>query len=132
MLYIITINMTGSVKRHSKRHSRKRSSLRHLKSHPKESAQHFSLGQKKKGRSGKMYQVVAVGKHFVWKKCKKSCKGVQSGPSPAPYGFSLGGARKSKRRSSKKSARKSKKRSARKSKKRSSKKRSSKKRSSKK
>jgi hypothetical protein len=72
---------------------------------PKESAQHFSLGQRKKGKNGRTYMVVSRGKHFVWKLCSKKSKcqrGVQQGPSPAPYGVKLGGAKKSKKRSTKK------------------------------
>jgi hypothetical protein len=114
-----------SHKRRSVRKSHKKSSLKH--SSPSVRASKLSLGTKKKGRNGKMYQVVMKGKKYGWKVCKKgSCIGVQQGPSPL-VGKASGGA---KRRSSlkKKSVRKShKKSSARKSVRKSHKKRSARK-----
>ena len=87
----------------------------HFSTQPKESAQHYSLGTKKKGRNGKTYQVASRGKHFVWKRCsrKRKCiNGTKDSTSPAPYGHKLSGG--AKRRSSKKPTRSHKKRSSKK------------------
>lgn len=130
-----------SVKKSYKKSSKK-SSKKH--SSPKIRASKLTLGAKRLGRNGKMYQVVMKGKKYAWKLCTGACIGAQEGPSPL-VGKDSGVAkkrrsvRKSKKRSSSKlkggakrrSVRKSKK-SVKKSKKRSSKKRSTKKRSSKK
>ena len=107
-----------SIKRRSK--SKKRSTKKRSIGSPSTSANDFRVGDKKKGRNGKMYQAVFKGTKLVWKKCgKNSCRRYkQLGPSPMPTGY-VGGAKRSK----------SKKRST---KRRSTKKRSTKRRSTKK
>lgn len=55
---------------------------------PTVSASTLQLGNKRKGRSGKYYKVVAKGNKFAWQKCDKlkaNCnKGVESGVAPIP------------------------------------------------
>jgi hypothetical protein len=126
---LFTAQTGGARKSRAKSHY----SVRKVKT-PKTSPTSFSLGIKRKGRDGKMYQVGMKGNKYVWERCVKSrCSGMgksQSGPSnkgrysvarrgaEADITTSIGGAKKSKSRKSKKSkSRKSKKSKSRKSKK---------------
>jgi hypothetical protein len=64
----------GSKKGSKAKRGSKKGSM--VKRSPKTSAKEFAIGTKRKGRDGKMYQVVSTmtGK-IMWRKCKNSCAG---------------------------------------------------------